>query len=643
METLTAQIVGRKYAAGSEPVSGGKGASFRVWAPLRQKVEVVTSKGVFSMQRESDGYFSGSFKEVTPGTRYRYRLDGTDEFPDPASRYQPEGPHGPSVVVDASAFRWTDGGWKGRSITGQILYELHIGTFTPEGTWGAAADQLPALAKTGITVVELMPVAEFSGEFGWGYDGVNWYAPSHLYGSPDDMRRFVDRAHSLGIAVILDVVYNHLGPDGNYTSQFSSDYVTSKYSTDWGEAINYDGPNSGPVRDFVSGNAAYWIDEFHLDGLRLDATQNIYDDSDNHIIAEIGRAVRKAAGGRDTIIVAENEPQHTNLVRPPEQGGYGLDGLWNDDYHHSAVVALTGRSEAYYTDYRGTPQEFVSAMKYGYLYQGQFYKWQQQRRGTPAFGLPKSAFVTFLENHDQVANSALGKRMHQLASPALHRAMKALTILGPGTPMLFQGEEFDASAPFLFFADLPEWLVEPVRKGRREFMAQWRSIASSTMSSRLADPASRKTFEACKLNLSEREKNAAAFRFSCDLISLKRKDPVLSAVPACPMDGAVLSDRAFVLRYFCPTGDDRLLVLNLGIDLHLDPSPEPLLAPPEGCEWESVLCTEDPEYGGSGAPKYDDGSLNWTLPGHAAALLRPVVRKEPVVNNAVKKEEENKH
>jgi maltooligosyltrehalose trehalohydrolase len=267
-------------------------------------------------------------------------------------------------------------------------------------------------------------------------------------------------------------------------------------------------------------------------------------------------------------------------------------------------------------------------MKYGYLYQGQYYKWQKQRRGSPSLDLPKSAFVLFTENHDQVANSAHGKRMHQLAAPGQHRAVTAVTFLGPGTPMLFQGQEFNASARFQFFADLPDWLVEPVRKGRKEFMTQWRSAATPAMAQRLADPVSRATFEACILDHSERERNAEAYKFHCDLIALKRTDPVLSANPPCPLDGAVLSTCAFVLRYFGPGGDDRLLVVNLGSDVQLDPAPEPLLAPPADSAWRLVFSTEAPEYGGSGAAAYEEDDLNWMIPGHAAALFRPVARKK---------------
>jgi maltooligosyltrehalose trehalohydrolase len=633
MKTSDGQRVSRRLPVGAEFVQGG--IHFRVWAPLRRSVELVTTQGAISLDREDDGYFSVLTDEVRDGDSYRFRLDGGDAFPDPASRYQPEGPHGPSQVVDASTFPWSDDTWSGVELAGQILYEIHIGTFTPEGTWQSATRELPALARTGISVIEVMPVVGFAGRFGWGYDGVNWFSPTQLYGTPDDMRRFVDTAHGLGIGVILDVVYNHFGPDGNYTGQFSKDYVTAKHTTDWGEAINYDGHNCEPVREFVAANAHYWIEEFHLDGLRLDATQNIYDDSDDHILAEITRSVRNAAGKRKTIVVAENEPQEIHLIGPPEKGGYGMDGLWNDDFHHTAVVALTGRNEAYYTDYLGKPQELISAIKYGYLYQGQWYKWQNQRRGTSSLHAPKSAFVTFIENHDQVANSARGLRLHQLTSPGMLRAMTALTILGPGVPMLFQGQEFASSAPFQFFADIPDWLVPLVREGRKEFVKQWRSIQTQSMLDFLPDPCSYDTFERCKLDHKQREENKEAYQLHCDLIRLKRTDPVLSAIPSVQIDGAVLSSQAFLLRYFSPDAEDRLLLVNLGVDLHLNPAPEPLLAPPQGRSWQTLLCTEEPKYGGSGAPEPDCEELNWIIQGQAAVLLGPGPRQ---VKSVEKKE-----
>src|SRR5581483_1649846 len=268
-------------------------------------------------------------------------------FPDPASRFQPEGPHGPSQVVSSDKFQWTDQGWPGVQLNGQVIYEMHVGTFTDEGTWRSAAERLPELADTGVTVIEMMPVADFPGNFGWGYDGVNLFAPTRLYGSPDDLRDFINQAHAHGIGVILDVVYNHLGPDGCYLSEFSKSYFTDRYENEWGQAINFDGADAGPVREFFATNAAYWIREFHFDGLRLDATQQMFDSSPRHILVEITEAVRNAGGRRSTIMVAENERQHTILARPIEQGGYGIDALWNDDFHHSAVVALTGKREAY--------------------------------------------------------------------------------------------------------------------------------------------------------------------------------------------------------------------------------------------------------------------------------------------------------
>jgi maltooligosyltrehalose trehalohydrolase len=335
------------------------------------------------MAPQDDGYHAVLVPQAGAGTRYRYRLGGQEAFPDPASRFQPEGPHGPSQVVDPTTFPWRDGQWSGVGIEGQVLYEMHIGTFTQEGGWAAAGRELAELAACGVTVIELMPVADFPGCFGWGYDGVGLFAPVALYGEPDDLRRFVDEAHACGLGVILDVVYNHLGPSGNYLGQFSADYFTSKYANEWGQALNFDGEHCGPVREFFLANAAYWVAEYHFDGLRLDATQQIFDDSPEYIVTAIARRVRQAAGGRKTIVVAENEVQDATLVRPATAGGSGLDGLWNDDFHHAAMVALTGRSEAYYSDYTGKAQEFLSMLKYGYLYQGQRSDWQNQGRGAP--------------------------------------------------------------------------------------------------------------------------------------------------------------------------------------------------------------------------------------------------------------------
>ena len=377
---MTDAKIQRRYPIGAELIGEGR-THFRVWAPKAKRLDVVlesspeneAERTFHPLEAESGGYFSGAIA-ADAGAFYRFRVNEAETFhPDPASRSQPQGPHRSSCVVDPSRFSWTDQEWKGVKMPGQIIYEMHVGTFTREGTWRAAAKELAELARIGITVIEMMPIADFPGEFGWGYDGVDLFAPCRLYGTPDDLRAFVNEAHSLGLAVILDVVYNHLGPEGNYLRVFSEDYFTDQHENDWGDSLNFDGPNSGPVREFFITNGRYWIDEFHFDGFRFDATQSIIDSSNEYIVGAIGRAARLAAGDRSIILIAENEPQETKLVRPRSEGGDDLDGLWNDDLHHSAMVALSGQHEAYYSDYRGRPQEFISAAKYGYLFQGQPY------------------------------------------------------------------------------------------------------------------------------------------------------------------------------------------------------------------------------------------------------------------------------
>jgi maltooligosyltrehalose trehalohydrolase len=617
----------RRLPIGAE-LAGSGTAHFRVWAPQATRVEVASADGRrAALTRENGGYFSGTLA-ASAGDRYHFTLDDdTTRYPDPASRFQPDGPHGPSEIVDPAAFQWTDDDWNGVGREGQVIYELHIGTFTRAGTWSAAVDELPALARLGISVIEVMPVAEFEGRFGWGYDGVDLFAPYHLYGTPDDFRRFVDAAHSNGIGVILDVVYNHLGPAGNYLRAFAPAYFTDRYENEWGDSIDFDGPDAGPVREFFATNAGYWIDEFHLDGLRLDATQSIHDGSKEHILAVIGRHARESAAGRQIIIVAENEPQQTGLVRSIDEGGYGLDALWNDDFHHSAMVALTGRAEAYYSDTRGEPQEFVSAAKYGYLFQGQQYHWQRNRRGSAAWGLPPSAFVAFTQNHDQVANSAHGRRGHELTSPSRWRAMTALLLLQPATPMLFQGQEFSASAPFLFFADFEPELASAVRQGRGEFLAQFPSIVETHRRGALADPAALETFERCKLDPSERESHAAAYALHADLLRLRREDGVFSTPRPSGVDGAVLSASAFVLRFFTPDHrEDRLLVVNFGSEIQRGSFAEPLLAPPPDADWRLRWSSESVAYGGPGtAEPFPDEW--WHIAAESAMVLTPGPRR----------------
>ncbi|MGL4550023.1 MAG: alpha-amylase family glycosyl hydrolase, partial [Gemmataceae bacterium] len=467
-----------------------------------------------------------------------------------------------------------------------------------QGTWAAAAARLPELADLGITAVEVMPVADFPGHFGWGYDGTCLFAPTRLYGMPDDLRGFVNEAHRLGLGVILDVVYNHFGPDGNYIREFAPAFLSDRHHTDWGEPFNFDGPDSGPVRDFFCANAAYWVSEFHLDGLRLDATQAMIDDSHEHIVAAVGRSARAAAGGRRLFLVAENEPQEANLVRPAEAGGCGLDAVWNDDLHHAVRVALTGKNEGYYCDYSGTPQELISAAKWGFLYQGQQYRWHRRRRGTPAFDIPAHRFITFIENHDQVANSGRGHRVLQLTSPSRYRAITAYLLLGPGTPMLFQGQEYASPRPFLFFADHGPELAQAVLRGRREALRRFRSQAGAEGQRLVNDPADPEAFARCKLRPEDRHERPEWVALHKDLIALRKSDP---AFRGAKVDGAVLGPSAFVLRFFVPHAEDRLLVVNLGRDLTLDPAPEPLLGPPRaGTHWHPVWSSESTEYGGQG-------------------------------------------
>jgi maltooligosyltrehalose trehalohydrolase len=609
------------YPVGAQLVP--EGAAFRVWACDHQRMSVLINNVEFRLHPEKNGYFSCTVPGVKENDIYSFFVDGDGPFPDPASRFQPQGPHGPSRVINPDRFSWTDCEWPGIKLAKQVIYELHVGTFTPAGTWLAAIEQLSELADLGVTVLEIMPVAEFAGSFGWGYDGVNLFAPTHNYSSPDDFRSFVDSAHSHGLGVLLDVVYNHVGPDGNYMARFARDYFSEKYKTDWGPAINFDGQNSAPVREFYVGNAAYWIKEFHLDGLRIDATQNIYDSSQDHILAAICRAARRAAEPRSIIVIGENEPQNVRLIHPESAGGYGLDAVWNDDFHHTAMVAATGNRESYFGDYLGSSQELLSATKYGFLFQGQWYSWQKKRRGTSAFGTNPASMVSFLQNHDQVANSSRGFRIHKLTSYGRYKALTVLWLLAPATPMLWQGQEFASSSPFLFFADHEAELANVARKGRIEFLNQWRSLSLGQV--KYDDPCSKKTFEKCKLDFSERQKHIEVYTLHRDLLKLRKSEALFSRQDR-HLDGEVLSPEALVLRFFSDGyRDDRLLVINLGAELHLNPSPMPLLGPPTGSEWTVQWSTEDPRYGGNGTPPLDS-NLGWIIPGHAAVVLQPLAK-----------------
>ena len=622
--------VGRKYPVGAELV--GDGATFRVWAPRRNRVVAVISgsqEARLTLTDEGDGHFSGHAAGVRAGDRYYFLLDDDAyRYPDPASRFQPDGVHGASQIVDHGTYQWHDQAWKGVELPGQVIYELHIGCFTPEGTYRSATEKFAHLVETGITVIELMPVSEFHGDYGWGYDGVYWYAPTRNYGTPDDLRYLIDKAHEHGLAVILDVVYNHFGPTGNYTGAFSEHYVSHRHPTEWGDAINYDSKGAEGVREFVVQNAAFWIAEYHFDGLRLDATQAIIDDSPRHVLTDLSIAARATAGDRSVILVAENEHQDVRHVDPVEkEGGFGLDGLWNDDYHHSCRVAATGHAEFYYGDYSGQPQEILAATRWGYLYQGQYTSRAKRFRGTLAWQVPSWQFVNCLQNHDQVSNSAHGKRLHQLTSPGRARALTTLTLLSPGTPMLFMGEEFNATAPFLYFADHEVDLADLVRTGRWEYLRRFPRIAGTEKSTvKLADPSDRNTYETCKLDWNERTQHEEAWRLHHDLLKLRRTDPVFAAQDKSKLHGAVIGPEQFLLRWLDADGADRLLIVNLGRDFAWHPASEPLIAAPLHKRWQLMFSSEDELYGGSGTAMLN--TKDWYLPGHAAIVLTPVPSDE---------------
>ena len=619
----------RRYPIGAELI-GENETHFRVWAPKATDLDVVLENSAegkpkfFPMTAESGGYFAGAVN-AGADTRYKFRVNSAEKFyPDPVSRFQPDGPHGSSSVIDPMKFQWTDGNWPGLKLKGQIIYEMHVGTFTTGGTWRAAAEQLPELARIGITAIEMMPVAEFPGGFGWGYDGVDLFAPSHLYGTPDDLRAFIDQAHSLGVAVILDVVYNHFGPDGNYLGVYSDDYLLRDKAHEWGDVINFDGPNSAPVREFFTTNGRYWIEEFHFDGFRFDATHAIHDQSEEHIVAAVGRAARKAAGTRSIILVAENDLQEAKVAQPQDQGGDGLDGMWNDDFHHSAIVALTGQNVGYFSDYSGKPQELISAAKHGFLYQGQALSWRKALRGTPAFGIPAETFVCFIENHDQIANTGRGDRPRFHTSPGRYRAITALLLLGPWTPLLFQGQEFGALSPFLFFVDVGDAAVrDAIRKGRAELLAPFLSCSEAEAWTNLPAPDDPREFSRCKLDFSERETNLELYDLHIDLLRLRKQDSRFRLQSSGGIDGAVLGPASFVLRYFSERNDDRLLLVNLGERQVLHPASEPLLAPPPGCSWRTLWTSDSPGYGGADAVATAT-TEQWILAAESTVALRPM-------------------
>ncbi|WP_394041252.1 malto-oligosyltrehalose trehalohydrolase [Roseixanthobacter liquoris] len=480
------------------------GVRFRLFAPAQRRVTLVLEETrAFSMHRTLDGWHQCVVPAAGAGTRYRFQLEDGLMVPDPASRYQPEDAHGPSEVIDPARYTWRDTDWHGRPWHEAIIYELHIGAFTSEGTFRAATERLDDLVELGVTAVEIMPVADFPGGRNWGYDGVLFYAPDSSYGRPEDLRAFVDAAHARGLMVILDVVYNHFGPDGNYLHAYAPCFFTERHRTPWGAGLNFDGPNSAVVRDFMIHNALYWLQEFHMDGLRLDAVHAIMDDSADRFLNELERRVRAACRGRHVHLIVENEANEAHLLEGDPSTRFTAQ--WNDDVHHAVHAAITGEAEGYYADYAGDTERLGRALAEGFAFQGEHMPYRGTERGEPSAHLASIAFVAFLQNHDQIGNRAFGERITALAPREAVRAAAALYLLGPQIPMLFMGEEWAAAQPFLFFCGFEGDLAEAVRAGRRAEFARFPAFRDPDMRERIPDPVAQSTFLASKLEWSDRD------------------------------------------------------------------------------------------------------------------------------------------
>lgn len=481
------------------------------------------------MQAESGGWFTLVTDQAQPGSRYKYVVDGK-AFPDPASRFQPTGVHGASEVIDPGAYSWRDTDWRGRKWEEAIVYELHLGTFSESGDCAGAIDRLDALCAVGVTVVELMPVAAFPGRRNWGYDGVQLFAPAASYGRPEDLKALVEACHARGLAVMLDVVYNHFGPEGNYLHATAPDFFTDRYHTPWGAAIYYDGENSRPVRDYVIANALYWLEEYHLDGLRLDAVHAIVDGSTPDIVTEIGNTVRKRITGRPVHLVLENDRNEARRLARSNGDIAGYTAQWNDDLHHALHVLVTGEAPGYYADFAERPAEMVArALATGFAFQGEPSAYRDGKpRGEPSDTLPATAFISFLQNHDQIGNTPFGTRIADRApQPAVHAAV-AIVLLSPQVPLLFMGEEWASSRPFTFFCDLSPPLDEAVREGRRREFAQYPEFADPALQARIPDATAPATFEHSKLDWAERTEGTHAIWLARyrELIDIRKREIV---------------------------------------------------------------------------------------------------------------------
>ncbi len=586
---------------------------FSVWAPRVETAHVIVlgagGRSEHILDRQPGGVFETTVPGVGAGTDYFYRLDGERDRPDPVSRHQPAGVHGPSRTVDPTTYQWSDSGWQGVDTADLLIYELHVGAFTAEGTFDALAERLPYLRELGVTAIELMPVAEFPGRRNWGYDGVHPYAPQSGYGGPEGLRRLVDAAHREELAVFLDVVYNHLGPEGNYLGEYGP-YFTDRYGTPWGDAVNFDGPESDEVRRYFIDNALYWVTEFHIDGLRLDAVQMIFDFSAFHILDELAEAVHReaASSGRRIQVIAESDLNDPRLVRRRDLGGYGLDGMWNDDFHHAVHTALTGEQNGYYLDFGGI-EPVARSLSDRFVLSGHYSAYRRRRHGAPATDVPADRFVVFTQNHDQVGNRAAGERLGHLVGPDELKLAAALLLLSPYVPLLFMGEEYGEANPFQYFVDHGNpALLEAVREGRR------REFAAFGWTQEVPDPASDETFRRCTLEpeRAERPPHSQVALLYRDLIGLRKSERSLR--PAQSSFNIDFDDEAGWLTIAYGSANPDLFVAhNLQSELRGLP-----VSVPAGV-WLRRLATDDGRYGGSGP----SGPARLTVGGEPAALELP--------------------
>ncbi len=591
------RAAGWSPSLGAWPEAGG--VRFRVWAPERQRVDLVLAgpapRDPIALEPAA-GYWTVLVPGLRAGALYRYRLDGEGPFPDPASRFQPEGVHGPSQVVDPGAFSWAVSEWPVPTLPDLVLYELHVGTFTPEGTFAAAAERLPELCDLGVTAVELMPVADFPGRWNWGYDGTCLFAPARVYGRPDDLRGLVDRAHALGLAMILDVVYSHVGPDGSTLERFNPRHLSTTRRTPWGAAPNLDGEGSRAVRELLTENAQHWVQEYRFDGLRFDACRALADDSPRHLLAEMQAAVRKTAAPRPVLLIAEDSRNDVKIVQPEAEGGWGLDAVWADDLHHQLRVGLAADRGGYYRDFSGSLEDTARTVEDGWFFQGQVSEHFGGPRGTDPWAVAPRHLVVYLQNHDQVGNRAVGERLHHVIDLASWRAVSVLLLLAPETPLLFMGQEWGASSPFLFFTDHNAWLGRQVREGRRREFRDFAAFREAAVRDRIPDPQAEETFIRSQLDWSERGRHphAALLRLSRAALALRRERGIGHLERG---SYRVTGEGGELVLEATPPGSETLLVVvRLGGAGVLEPAGEGQEPPGAGRGWRVLLSTEQPEF-----------------------------------------------